>query len=332
VKTTPEFQFEMPEGNEFVSPAPFNRNAEKIEDILLDNSAQISHIVNDKADKTALWNPNILINSDFRNKVSIVNQRGFTSQNVPNVFTYTVDMWRVNLRTITVNDGYITLDTNGPPASAGMFSQYIENGHMFGAGVYTFSIIARNRGVEQIGSRVRDRHNNLVGYIIIPPNDEFRLYSTTFTIEPDQGISVVDLAIANVGISSIIDIAAVKLELGSVSTLANDPPQDYGKELAVCQRYQWKPINNTRVRAVAVASDYLVFFLPTPQQLRIIPVMTDGNVHKVMNLNGHEQTGFTFSVVNNSGNGLYIEAHKQSHGLSDGSMHVGMSNVFDANL
>ena len=34
-------------------------------------------------------------------------------------------------------------------------------------------------------------------------------------------------------------IRAVKLELGTVSTLANDPPPDFGEELRKCQRYLW---------------------------------------------------------------------------------------------
>lgn len=41
----------------------------------------------------------------------------------------------------------------------------------------------------------------------------------------------------NVRTSSAATIRAVKLELGSVSTLANDVPPDYGEELAKCQYY-----------------------------------------------------------------------------------------------
>lgn len=35
------------------------------------------------------------------------------------------------------------------------------------------------------------------------------------------------------------NIAAVKLEVGTVSTLANDVPPDFGEELRKCQRYLW---------------------------------------------------------------------------------------------
>lgn len=41
-------------------------------------------------------------------------------------------------------------------------------------------------------------------------------------------------------IRSTQTIRAVKLELGSVSTLANDAPPDYAEELAKCQRYFWR--------------------------------------------------------------------------------------------
>ena len=48
----------------------------------------------------------------------------------------------------------------------------------------------------------------------------------------------------NIRASSAYTIVAVKLELGTVSTLANDAPPDYGEELAKCQ-YHFRRIKNT---------------------------------------------------------------------------------------
>ena len=38
-------------------------------------------------------------------------------------------------------------------------------------------------------------------------------------------------------------VSRIKLELGDTNTLANDPPMDFGRELAVCQRFYEKSYN-----------------------------------------------------------------------------------------
>lgn len=70
-------------------------------------------------------------------------------------------------------------------------------------------------------------------------------------------------------------IKAVKLELGSVSTLANDAPPDYGEELAKCQRYFYR-ISNTTNYAVfgtghAASASVVYVFVPLPVTMRNTP-------------------------------------------------------------
>lgn len=66
-------------------------------------------------------------------------------------------------------------------------------------------------------------------------------------------------------------IAAVKLELGTVSTLANDPPPDFGEELAKCQRYLWVKTftGNTQLGSgIALTADQAVVSVITPTPMR----------------------------------------------------------------
>lgn len=62
-------------------------------------------------------------------------------------------------------------------------------------------------------------------------------------------------------------LQAVKLELGSVSTLANDPPADYGEQLLKCQRYYQKVYGN--FMCYATVADTLRVFFPLNPKMRI---------------------------------------------------------------
>ena len=67
-----------------------------------------------------------------------------------------------------------------------------------------------------------------------------------------------------------VTIRAVKLELGSVSTLANDVPPDYGTELAKCQRYfvRMKGLYANFGVGFAGTNTTAYIFIPTPVTLR----------------------------------------------------------------
>ena len=70
-------------------------------------------------------------------------------------------------------------------------------------------------------------------------------------------------------------IQAVKLEHGSVSTLANDAPPNYAEELAKCQRYFYR-ISNTINYAVfgtghAASASVVYVFVPLPVTMRNTP-------------------------------------------------------------
>ena len=127
-------------------------------------------------------------------------------------------------------------------------------------------------------------------------------------------------------------IRAAKLEKGTVSTLENDAPPDYGELLALCQRYQVLLSPFIRFRTVGCVADYLDFFVPTPRTMRITPAIIRPENLTVRTMNQTTQTGFSFAVVVFSNNGLLIRATKTAHGLTDAQLVVESGGVIlDAN-
>ena len=128
-------------------------------------------------------------------------------------------------------------------------------------------------------------------------------------------------------------IRAAKLEKGTVSTLANDAPPDYGESLALCQRYQVLLSSFIRFRTVGYTAEYLDFFVPTPRAMRIAPALLRPENFTVRTMIQTPQTGFSFSVVVFSTNGVLIRATKTAHGLTDAQMTTESGGaILDANL
>lgn len=142
-----------------------------------------------------------------------VNQRG---QNSYTGNAYTVDRWRFqnNNGTCSIVSGGITF-SNGA-GGYGYFAQNLDF-TMDGAKTYTLSVIA--------DGQVYSAQSGGTG-ITLPSGLLFYFGSST-------QISI--RVPTNLNSSEVI--SAVKLELGSVSTLANDAPPCFAEELAKCQRY-----------------------------------------------------------------------------------------------
>lgn len=145
-------------------------------------------------------NRNLLDNWDFRNPV---NQRG--QSNYAN--SYCVDRWflAAGVSTCTVHNGYIHI--------LNYLVQTFEGNPGIQNGTHTFSILYRD-GTILSCVIVPDQYVNVGAFSANYVSAEKRLY-----------------------LLGEADIQAVKLELGSVSTLVNDPPADYGEELRKCKRY-----------------------------------------------------------------------------------------------
>lgn len=88
-----------------------------------------------------------------------------------------------------------------------------------------------------------------------------------------------------------VTIRAVKLELGSYSTLINDTPPDYGEELRKCQRYFYR-MDGTNANytsygfCVAVNASTAELFVNTPVVMRVTPTVTYGGTFQLRDYAG----------------------------------------------
>jgi len=141
---------------------------------------------------------------------------------------------------------------------------------------------------------------------------------------------------------SAVLVSRVKLEIGTMSTLHADPPMDYGRELAVCQRFQLRPnLSSGQLcfsRAVSMSAHAILFAMPTPVTMRE-PITISQNDFSVwtFNANSVQETGFTFTVFGGIGAAIgsaavIIQAAKTNHGLTDARLNIMPTAILDANL
>lgn len=194
-------------------------------------------------------NPNLLNNPFFT-----IRQRGdgpFTGN------VYGVDRWRgSNSRTtVTGQSGYITLSTTS--AGNGLLRQILSQTY---EGTYTFGAIVKGSGSGAIA--LQDSGGNFIGTTEeFTVSGEELLVKTTFTTSgtPIGGVVI------RVDTGNSIDVVAAKLEVGSVSTLANDTPPNYAEELAKC-RYYFR-----RIKASAAANVLIGATTSTTAAVFVVP-------------------------------------------------------------
>lgn len=178
-------------------------------------------IVGDKIDSVYanFSNPNLLVNSDFRNPV---NQRGATSyeSKTSGKDVYNIDRWHASYGTITtVNDGSITVAGN------------------VGANRYFYQTFEKRlSGTFTLSFHISDLQGNISMYYDADggakttniPNGETKMTFTATNLK-----SVGFLLPKNNGISATI--SWVKLEIGPVATTF--VPRQYAEELMMCKNY-----------------------------------------------------------------------------------------------
>lgn len=146
-----------------------------------------------------------------------INQRGLTSYTNT---TYLVDRWRMgaNTSTVTLTASGLTFATG---ANADGLFQYFPQGKiesLYGLTV-TASLLLTD-GTLYTATGVADA----ACWITTDINGGYFGYTNGYIR-------------LNLDANKSISIKAAKLEVGTVSTLANDPPPDFGEELRKCQRY-----------------------------------------------------------------------------------------------
>lgn len=171
-------------------------------------------------------NDNLLINPFFQ-----INQRGQSSYSGAG---YTVDGWRLmsSGNSLSVSAAGVTLSGAG----TAILRQVIENPSAYHGKTVTISAVVGGVLYQATG--------------IMPNAVPSTL--TTVAIHSFDAARYVALLYANTGEmyfqfragdgGTLSDISAAKLELGSISTLANDAPPKIATDLAECQRYfrVWK--------------------------------------------------------------------------------------------
>lgn len=214
--------------------------------------------------KQRVTSKNLLHNWDFRNPV---NQRGQSSYSG---ITYTIDRWkqRASSDVTTVNVGSVTF---GKSTNVGPFIiQDVENLSAFVGQQVTFSIkILAIEGTVRLRFLKTGYDNEAESGNI----DSTGIFSFTHTITSET----IGVAIVATTAGAKVTLESAKLELGPVSTLANDPPADFGEELRKCQRYLFSAIDMPASgvgaalgMGVALSATEIRILLPIPAHMRPI--------------------------------------------------------------
>lgn len=196
-------------------------------------NTKIDNEVNTLSNNIAqLSNPNLLINSDFRNPV---NQRGQTSY-TSDSREYTVDRWRKEGGTFAINDGYCTLAKAG--TGQAWYIQRLEN--KLKDNTYTLSIKLKS---------LSGTANVFVGSSENSFNDDIINTTEVQSFTFSGTISEVSVYVSN---NSSINIEWIKLEQGSIATPF--VPRPYTEELALCQRYYQSLVGDTGVNPIIMVT------------------------------------------------------------------------------
>ncbi len=220
-----------------------------------------------------------LLDNPWWGSGEVVNQRSVTAKPSSNG-AYCIDRWTWNSGADANN---MSLGANGitftSSASNIWFAQKMANPSALVGKTITGSVMLSD-GTIKSGSVV------------------YASVGSTPTLYQD---SAVQIYISSVGAFSLTikttqTIRAVKLELGSYSTLANDVPPDYGEELAKCQRYF------IRLRAAGTAAHIFGSGYATSntnlRTLITLPVTMRSTPSRAFN--------GTFLVFGNGSNGLAV--------------------------
>jgi len=246
----------------------------------------------------AISNPNLLDNPWFT-----VNQRGKSSYSEVG---YTVDRWAIRSnytgQAITINNGLVL------PAitQSSLGSLTVVN-------IFENDLITRLAGKTVTLSAIVD--NVLYSFTETLPSNvstQWDTHGLQLSLSGDQTALLINLygpaewKLLRIvkGISSAHTITAVKLELGSVSTLAMDTAPNYATELLKCQRYFVRYISPDFFEGYTYDATTARFGLVLPVPMRTNPSFSvDDITHLQVIGNGSGQALTTSQTISNSGFG-----------------------------
>lgn len=201
-------------------------------------------------------NPNLLDNPWFT-----INQRG---QSTYTANGYTADRWKISGGSLALNNNGVTFTTNSQYV---MLEQYLPSDIFEVGKEYTISY-KKTDGTYYAKTFT---YANSTSWATIWDNDINGWYSTYRTVNGVVELVVLD---SRGSAETSVSIRAIKLELGSVSTLAMDTAPNYATELLKCQRYFQRHIQNSNISLIGYALPNLSGNLLTTSVRLFVPMRT----------------------------------------------------------
>ena len=274
------------------------------------------------AGKNGAWtNPNLLDNPWFT-----VNQRSLSTYALT-AFAYCVDRWKSS------GGNTITVGTNGISITAGTgtHQNFAQGSPIIGdllGRTVTASVMSQTGEISSVtftlpssigsgslydGGSVTVDGTGLKVYIAnsysgLPSGYTFWLYSSST--------------------AQTVTYRAAKLELGSVSTLANDAPPNYAEELAKCMRYftRLTAYNNENFGfGYAIAGTIGVIHLLLPTPMRATPTVSTNGSFNLIGA-GASRTVTAIGTPARGVNGIQVQVTSSSLTVSQAYMLVSAAN------
>ena len=233
----------------------------------------------------AASNPNLLDNWYF---IDPVNQRGVTSLTSEGYF---IDRWKFSVwsavkPSVSLVDGYgvaIYCGCETGDTNTTKIMQVIDNPERFAGKTLTLSakmntVTSNGDARLVIYASGAEEH---VGYTTVDGGADHSIISTSLTVPDD--VTYLYVAIGNDANRGgdggfYMQVESMKLEIGSVSTLANDAPPKKSEQLLECQRYYIRWSNTAKQQAfsggAAGTAVYAAVQLPTAMRGTATPTVT----------------------------------------------------------
>jgi hypothetical protein len=288
-----------------------------------------------------LWNKNLLDNANFENSENVVNQKGQTS--------YTggigIDRWNNNsIITHTLEpDGLVVSRIESPSSNTQTsiyqileFPQSFAGQQVTLSGLFTENEAPNGRIRLQLNVVTASGNSNINS----ADADANGFVTVTGTIPNDTITKILFAVLLPTGgqanTAYRFKIKNLKLEIGPVSTILNEPPQNYTEELIKCQRFQTTYKGpGTRIRSSQTSANTIDFAIPTPVLFRNTPSINQSNGNFVVAEASTNAvvSGFTYSILSLETGFVMVRATKTAHGITDAFLTIGTGFVLlDANL
>lgn len=252
-------------------------------------------------------NPNLFMNPWFT-----INQRN-ASGNLAN--GYRMDRWKIFVSGGTVNFNSSTRIVTLSATSNVAYIQQILDPNLRSAlngKTVTFSVLTSANAVHSVTFTYSSTATDTG--ISFPSNEHYKYwyggdYASCLRVDTGTGVGTITLA-----------IKAIKLELGSVSTIANDMPPDYGEELARCQRYfvRIKGSYGSIGAGVNFNETTGIANCPLPATMRATPSITKSGTLYLSDTANHIVTSYSVNMA--TANAVTIQAI--TSGLTAGNAHI----------